>query len=69
MLELSKVGWKVLSVGKMLKLLVLSCVLAICSLGGSASSDVAAFMKHLEVIPDVISEAPKDFLTVSTRHL
>lgn len=49
-----------------MKLVVFSCVLAVFTVGASASSDVASFMKHLEVIPDVINEAPKDFLTVST---
>ncbi|KAL5285482.1 PEBP1.2 family protein [Megaselia abdita] len=46
-------------------LVVLSCLLVVLSNGVSASSDVAAFMKHLEVIPDVIDEGPKDFLTVT----
>lgn len=58
------------SVKTKMKLLVFACILGFFA-GGvtSISSDVGAFMKHLEVIPDVISEAPKDFLTVSTLEM
>lgn len=30
----------------------------------AADSDITKFMKHLEVIPDLITEGPKEFLKV-----
>lgn len=48
-----------------MRFLVFSSML-VALIGVSTSADVASFLKHLEVIPDVISEAPKEFLTVST---
>lgn len=34
----------------------------------AADSDITKFMKHLGVIPDVISEGPDEYLTVSTEQ-
>ncbi|XP_075148657.1 protein D3-like [Haematobia irritans] len=45
-------------------------LLAICLVGGLAivnaeDSEVTKFMKHLEVVPDVVDEGPKHFLKIT----
>ncbi|XP_011182662.1 protein D3 [Zeugodacus cucurbitae] len=40
-------------------------LLSLFSMAHAADSDITKFMKHLEVIPDLITEGPKDFLNVN----
>ncbi|XP_036325215.1 protein D3-like [Rhagoletis pomonella] len=40
-------------------------LLSVVCLAYAEDSDITKFMKHLEVIPDLIGEGPKDFLKVS----
>ncbi|CAD6993262.1 protein D2 [Ceratitis capitata] len=39
-------------------------LISVASLAYAEDSDITKFMKHLEVIPDLIAEGPKDFLKV-----
>lgn len=34
----------------------------------AVDSEITKFMKHLEVIPDVLDEGPKDFLKVCMKQ-
>jgi len=40
------------------------CVLA--DFDGSAETDVSRFLRHLDIIPDVIEIGPQEFLNVSS---